>query len=228
MKRPLFKGLFFSLGTLLCQHSFSQNTYGVFGGVQFTSANYKINDSRQPTGYQKGLQFGAAMKIPFENNLYFGPAIYYSQKGYKVKLNQPSYPPTELAINNETVIHTVELAPMLHYDFNSNPSHFFVKLGPAIDIAVSGEEQFDMVDGKSVKRPMPFSFSDYGRFTAQAIVHFGYQSARGFTAFAHYGEGLGSLNNADHGPVIKHRIIGVSMGWFFHKNPNVIDTRVKE
>lgn len=228
MKRPLFKGLFFCLSTLLCQHSFSQNTYAVFGGLQFTSANYKVNDSRQPTGYQKGLQLGAMMKVPFENNLYFGPAVYYSQKGYKVTLNQPSYPPTELAVNNKTVIHTIELVPMLHYDFTKEPSHFFVKLGPALDIVLSGQEQFDLKDGKTIKRAMPFSFADYGRFTAQAILHLGYQSAKGYTVFAHYGEGMGSLNNADGGPMIKHLIIGLSLAWFFSKNPNVIDTRVKE
>jgi hypothetical protein len=175
-----------------------------------------------------GVQLGGTMKVPFEGNLYFGPAIYYSQKGYKVTLNQPSYPPTEYAVNNETVIHTVELAPMLQYDFTNKPSHFFVKLGPAMDVVLSGQEQFDLIDGKRIKRAMPFSFSDYGRFTTQAIVNFGYQSAKGFTAFAHYDHGLGSLNNADGGPMIRHRIIGVSFGWFFHKNPNVLDTRVKE
>lgn len=228
MNRTIFKGLLFCLCTLLVKQGFSQVTYGVFAGGQFTTAKYKIRDAKQPTGFQKGLQFGGTMKIPFDNNLYFAPAIYYSQKGYQVNFRDTAYPPTQLAVNNQTVIHTVEIVPMLHYDFGKKPSHLFLKLGPAIDFVFSGEEQFDLVDGKTVKRPMPFSFSDYGRITAQAILHFGYESSKGFMLFAHYGEGLGSLNNADGGPIIKHRIVGLSFGWFFHRNPNVIDTRVKE
>ena len=36
----------------------------------------------------------------------------------------------------------------------------------------------------------------------------------------------GSMNNADHGPIIRHRLFGVSIGAFFGKNPNLIDTRL--
>ena len=228
MNRTIFIGVLFCLCTLLVHGAFAQVTYGVFAGGQLTTAKYKVREIKQPTGFQKGFQLGGTLKIPFEENLYFGPAIYYSRKGYTVELRDTAYPPTQLAVNNETVIHTVEIVPMLHYDFSKKPSHFYVKLGPAIDFVFSGEEQFDLVDGKRIKRPMPFSFADYGRITAQAILHFGYESARGFTVFGHYGEGLGSLNNADGGPIIKHRIVGLSFGWFFHKNPNVIDTRVRE
>ena len=103
-----------------------------------TTAKYKINDEKQPTDFKPGFQLGATIKLAFDNQLYFGPAVYYSMKGYKVTLNTPAFPPTELAINNQTTLHTIELAPLLHFDFSTQPSHFFVKFGPAIDFNLSG------------------------------------------------------------------------------------------
>src|SRR5215204_688073 len=183
------------------QFSFSQVRVAFFGGPQMTTAKYKINDEKQPTDFKPGFQLGATLKAPFDNQLYFGPAIYYSMKGYKVTLSSPSFPPSEKAINNETTIHTIEVAPLLHLDFNTQPSHFFIKFGPAIDFALSGKEKFDTIGGAgSVERSMKFAFTEYGRVTAQAILHFGFESEKGYTVFAHYAEGLGSLNNADNGP----------------------------
>lgn len=228
MQPPFFKGFLICFASLAAGGAFSQNTAGVFAGPQMTTAKYKIRDEKQPVQFQPGFQLGATLKVPFENNLYFAPAAYYSMKGYKVQFNRQAFPPDSLAINNETVLHTLELLPMLQYDFSKKPAHFFVKLGPAIDIVFSGTEKFETIERNLVKRPMKFSFTDYGRFTAQAIVHFGYESGKGYFLFAHYGEGLGSLNNADGGPRIKHRIAGLSFGWYFHQHPNVMDTRVKE
>ena len=201
----------------------------IFGGPQITKAKYKVKDEKQPTQFKPGFQLGATLKVPFDNQLYFGPAIYYSMKGYKVTLNSPSFPPSELALNNETTIHTIELAPLLHLNFSNQPSHIFAKFGPAIDFAFSGKEKFDTIGGEApVERSMKFAFTEYGRVTAQAILHLGFESSKGYMIFAHYAEGMGSLNNADNGPRIKHRIVGLSFGWFFQKNKNVIDTRLKE
>src|SRR5262245_44036121 len=65
----------------------------VFGGPQVTTANYKINGVKQPTSDKFGFQLGAQLKVPFENKLFFAPAVFYSLKGYKVKFNEISYPP---------------------------------------------------------------------------------------------------------------------------------------
>lgn len=229
MKKIIARALILCLIVFSNNRGFSQVSHAIFGGPQLTTAKYKVNEKKQPTEFKTGFQLGATIKVPFENNLYFGPAVYYSMKGYKVTLNDPSFPPTEVATNNETTIHTLEIAPLLHLDFSNQPSHFFIKFGPAIDIAFSGKEKFDTIGGsKPIERSMLFSYTSYGRFTAQGILHLGYQSSNGLMVFAHYAEGLGGLNNADNGPTIKHRIIGLSLGWFFNKNKNVIDTRLKE
>lgn len=229
MNRFIVGAFVFCLIILSHSISFSQNSIAFFTGPQMTTAKYKVKEEKQPTDSKIGLQMGATMKIPFDNQLYFGPAVYYSMKGYKVRLNTPSFPPTERAINNETSIHTIEIAPLLHLDFSKQPSHFYAKFGPAIDFAFSGKEKFDTIGGgKPVERSMNFSYTEYGRYTAQAIAQLGYESSKGYTIFLHYAEGLGSLNNADNGPIIKHRIAGISFGWYFHKNKNTFDTRVKE
>ena len=192
-----------------------------FAGPQVTSAHYKINDIKQPAQFKPGAMAGVALKVPFDNQLYFFPSVYYSLKGYKVTLNNPSFPPSVFAKNNNTTIHTIELSPLLHFDLNKKASHPFIRFGPAIDIAVSGKEKFDSISisgiTTTVNRSMVFSYGDYGRLSASANLHFGYQTKNGLMFFAFYQHGIGSMNNADNGPRIFHRIAGVSLGWMFAK-----------
>jgi hypothetical protein len=220
MSKTLLNSLLCGSFVIICTSLKAQKpTFGIFGGPQVSAAKYKIRSVKQETDFVTGAQAGVTLKIPFEANLYFSPAFYYSHKGYKVTFNAPASPPDSLAINNRTSIHTMELAPLLHFDFSNKPSHFFVRLGPAIDFALSGREEFDTREGKQVKRKMLFSITNhYGPFTAQGILHFGYESEKGLVVFAHYAEGMGSLNNTDRGPLIKHRIAGVSLGWYFNKH----------
>ena len=190
----------------------------VFAGPQATSANYKIKGEKQPASIKIGAIAGAGLKVPFEHPLYFFPTAYYSLKGYKVTLNDPAFPPTEYAKNNNVTVHTLEIAPLFHFDFSKKPSHVFIRFGPAVDIAFWGKEKFDTVSTTGnvgrVERPMVFSFGDYGRFTASGNLHLGYESAEGWVVFGSYAHGFGSMNNADGGPRILHRIAGLNFGWY--------------
>lgn len=213
-KNHLSGGLFICL-LLSCSALFAQVRVGLFAGPQFTSARYTVKDTKQPTDSKMGPMAGALLKVPFDNQLYFSPAVYYSLKGYSVTLQQSVFPPSAKALNNSTRIHTVEFAPLLQFDFSTKPSHFFIKGGPAADFALMGKEKFDTTTlGKSVERDMVFSFADYGRITASLNLHLGYEWANGFFVFAHYAHGVGSLNNADGGPKINHRVGGISLGYF--------------
>ncbi|HEU4473129.1 MAG TPA: outer membrane beta-barrel protein [Flavisolibacter sp.] len=210
----------------------AQVRWAVFGGPLATSAKYTVGGIRQPADFKPGAMAGVGLKVDFDNQLYFFPAVYYSLKGYKVTLNNPSFPPTEYAKNNNTTIHTLEINPMFHIDLSRQPSHFFVRFGPAVDFAFSGTERFDTVSragvSATVERPMVFSFGDYGRISASGNLHLGYQSKSGFMIFGFYAHGIGSMNNADYGPRILHRIVGVSLGWLFPYKKLVFDTSVKE
>jgi len=205
----------FFLFIIISNTVISQVRIGVIIGPQATSANYKIKEEKQPTEYKMGGQAGITAKIPVEFQLYFAPSVYYSLKGYKVTLNNPSFPPGEDAVSNNVSVHTIEIAPLFHFDLSKKASHPFIQFGPAIDIAVFGKEEIVLKNGDAVSRDMKFSFGDYGRFTSSAITRLGYQMQNGFFFFGHVTYGLGSMNNADNGPKIRHRIFGVSVGKYF-------------
>lgn len=212
----------------LSLQSNAQVQFACFAGAQATSARYLVNGIKQPTQYKPGTMAGVAAKVEFDNQLYFFPAVYYMLKGYKATLKNPAFPPSELATGVDATVHTIEVAPLFHIDFSKKISHFFVRFGPSVDYAYYGKEAIDTVSvsgvGTRVYRPMVFAFTEYGHFTAQANLHFGYETGKGLMAFAFYEHGFGSMNNHDGGPKIFHRIIGLSVGWLFGKNPLVMDT----
>lgn len=202
--------------------------FGVFAGPQMTSAKYTVQDVQQKDDSKYGFQLGAMMKVPFEGNFYFAPMAFYSMKGYKVKFDRFAYPPDVDAIDNNVTLHTFELAALLQFDLGKNPSHFFIKAGPSLDFQLFGKEKFNLNGGSAVNRNIPFSPADYGHFSANALAHFGYETASGFTIFAQYTYGLASINNKDLGPRISHRAFGISIGKYFNRKKIVIDTRNKE
>jgi len=222
--------LFVSLSIFFISfNSNAQVQFALFGGAQATTAHYLVRDIKQPTRFKYGTMGGVAVKVEFDNQLYFFPSIFYSLKGYKVILNDSAFPPSEFAMNNNLWVHTVEVAPLLHFDFNKKISHLFVRFGPSVDYGYYGHEIFDAESPSGTKehvyRRMVFAFTEYGHFTAQANLHFGYETGKGLMAFAYYQHGFGSMNNHDGGPKIFHRIIGLSLGWLFGHNPLVVDKK---
>lgn len=203
--------------------SYSQARLTFFGGAQLTTAQYSVNDIKQTTDYKQGYMGGLALRVPWDGNLFFYPALYYSLKGYKVTLKDQAYPPDSSATNDNTTLHTVELAPLLQLNLSKNPSHVFIRFGPAIDYNVKGTETFDTKNGGSVTRAMPFSYWDYGFVTASGIFHLGFEAKGGFQMFAFGEYGLGNLNNADYGPSITHLVAGFSLGWIFGGTQNKMD-----
>jgi hypothetical protein len=185
----------------------------VFAGPQISSAKYTIRGTSQPTENEQGFMGGVGLRSLIEGPVYFSPMLYYSKKGYDVTFNKPAFPPDSAALKNKTSIHTIELAPLVQINFSKKASYLFVRFGPSFDVNLSGTEQFDSTGNKRINRDMVFSFGDYSYVTTSVNAHFGFQHKSGFTIFAHYTHGVGSLNNADYGPGIFHRVAGVSVGW---------------
>ncbi len=223
------KFLFASLSCLfisLCTHS--QVQFNLFAGPQATTADYNIVNVKQPTKMKFGFQAGVGLKVPFENQLYFAPALFYSMKGYKVTYNLFNPLPDVEAKDNNTSIHTFEIAALLQFDLSAKPNHFFVKAGPSIDLQLLGNENYNLKMGGSVDRKMKYSNGDYGRYSGNLLAQFGYETNTGLMIFAQYTHGLASLNNSDGGPHITHRVFGISFGKFLNRKKMVIDTRNKE
>lgn len=185
----------------------------LFAGPQLTSVSYKVLDEKQKSSFKPGFMAGVGLKVPFENQLYFAPTVFYSLKGFKVNLTAPAFPPDTLAINNDVTVHSLELGFLLHLELSKSANHFFLRGGPSLDFALIGREKFDRSTGSSVNRKMKFGFGDYGRYLASGIAQFGYETPN-FYVMAQYHGTLGSISNADDGPTIKHRIVGLSAGFF--------------
>jgi hypothetical protein len=225
MKKAAF--LLFSLITFSL--SYSQVEVGLFAGPQATGARYTILNQKQKNEIKYGFQAGVGLKVPFEDKLFFSPAAFYSQKGYKIKLTQFVYPPDTNAINNNTTIQTFELAALLQYDFSKKPGHVFIKIGPTLDFRLFGKEAFDLKAGGSVSRKMKFSIDgDYGLFSANFLGQIGYETGNGFMIFIQYTHGMANTSNEDKGPGIRDRAYGISIGKYLNRKKIVIDTKNKE
>lgn len=219
---------FLSVTILLSLISHSQVEVGLFAGPQATGARYTILNQKQKNEIKYGFQAGVGLKVPFENKLFFSPAGFYSLKGYKVTFTEFAFPPDTNAKDNNTTIHTFELAALLQYDFSSKPGHVFFKAGPTLDFHLFGKENFNLKNGNSVSRSMTFSDVDYGHFSANMLLQIGYETGGGLMIFAQYTHGMASTNNADGGPKIRHRAYGISIGKYLNRKKIVIDTRNKE
>ncbi len=204
-----------TLFTVVYTHA--QNQTGIFIGPQATTARYSVAGQKQKTDIKYGFQAGVNMKVPFEGDLFFAPAAFYSLKGYKASFTQFTFPPDPNAKDNNTTLHTFELAALLQYDFSKSPGHFFLKGGPSLDFQLFGKEKFNLMTGGTVKRSMTFSFADYGHFAANMLAQFGYETAEGLMVFVQYSHGLASISNADFGPRVRHRVFGISVGKYLEK-----------
>ena len=212
--------------TLLSSFSVnSQVEYGFFAGPQLTGVRYTIDGKKQESSLKIGVNAGFQMKVPFENRLSFAPSIMYNLRGYDVKFDAPSFPPDSSAIDNNTSFHTIELAFLLQHDFNLAPGHYFIRFGPSLDFALFGNEKFNTNTNGFVDRKMTFSFSEYGRYLASAILQFGYEAKNGLFIYGHYNYSLTTMNNQDLGPGIGNRAGGITIGKYLKRNKVVIDTK---
>ncbi|TCJ12039.1 PorT family protein [Flaviaesturariibacter flavus] len=200
------------------QEAAAQKTeYGFFVGGQATSAGYYLHGHRQATTWLPGAHAGAILRIPFEGNFYFSPSLAYSLKGFDVNLTDTSSNPGINVVGNRLRVHTFELAPLFTLYFASAGTRPFIQFGPAADFAVWGTEDLRLRDGSTSGRTMNFSNDAYGRITASLIVRLGVETRSGFFFNAHYNHGVGSLNQNDFGPSIKHQVAGMSIGKIFSR-----------
>jgi len=205
------------LAGIFALNASAQIQLNVFAGPQGTSARYVIRDKVESTNMKFGFQAGAGLKMQWEGRLYFTPQAFYSLKGFKVTLDRTSNPPDELATDNDITLHTFELAALLQYDLSSNPSHFFLRLGPTIDFQITGKEKFNRSTGGPVDRNMKFGYADYGHYGANILIHAGYESSGGLLIYGQYGLGIGSIVNTDNGPIITHRTAGITLGYYLNR-----------
>src|SRR5215471_7085001 len=207
------KIVIYSVTLLFYISATAQSQLGVLAGLHASSALYAVKNVKQPTDFKIGFHIGADYKIPFENRLTFVPALSYSMMGYKVTLNQPSFPPDLLAKDNDTRMHEIDVDPLLQYDLTKKADHWFLRAGPTFNFIISGKENYNLSTGENIDRNMKFStMSGYGRYLAGIIAQVGYETSRGYTIYAQYMQQLMSMNNELDGPNIRNRMVGITVG----------------
>ena len=109
-----------------------------------------------------------------------------------------------------------EAAALIQFDLGTKQDHYFISFGPSLDIQIKGKEKYKLMTGESINKDMRFSYGDYGRYSIAAIGRFGYEFNNELMIFVQYNMGLGSINNADNGPIILHRVFGISIARVLH------------
>src|SRR3954466_2770729 len=61
---------------LCCVFCHAQVQFAVFAGPQATTAHYTVDEKKQPATWKIGAMAGGAVKVPFDNKLFFFPSIY--------------------------------------------------------------------------------------------------------------------------------------------------------
>ena len=181
--------------------------------VLLLGCSKKQEQAKQETESKVGYIAGVGYKTLIEGNFYFSPMLQYSRKGYKVSFDRPAFPPDSGAVNNNTSLNAIELAPLVQFNFSKKESYGFLRFGPSFEINISGKETFDSSDVKTISRDMRFNYVTYSHATVSLNLQTGFQHKNGFTAFVFLNIGMSSLNNADYGPKIFQRVGGVALGW---------------
>lgn len=211
---------------MFCQLNLAgQNLLGITGGIQFPGARYEI--LHQPQSIKRFLSFqaGMQMKVPFDVNLYFVPAIRYHHRGYDVQLTLPNSLPDPNAVDNSVRLHTLETAFLLQYDLGKSPTHAYIRFGPSLETHLTGTERFLKSSGEEVSRPLSFARGNYGRYSMNLLTELGMESGSGWFLFAFYTYGATNISNRDYGPSIKLRSFGINIGKYLNSKKIVIDTR---
>jgi len=194
-----------------------QATVSFFAGPQLSTAQYLVQNFRQSTDFKFGFRAGVGMKVNFENNLYFFPALSFSKTGYKATFNRLSFPPDSSAKNNDASISQADVDLHLQYDIGDEPNHIYFKAGPTFNFTITGKEKFRVTTGETVSRTMKFGlYESYSRVMVAFSSMIGYEAESGFYIHLRYDHGLTSMNNADNGPQIYQRVFGVNVGLLLH------------
>ena len=202
----------FAMLFLLSKLSFSQVQYGFRGGINSVNA-YVVNKDGTKPATQPGTGFfaGGMLKIPFDKNLYFVPGIQYSYKHYTINYMDAKVNTCELQL------HYIEMPFLLNYDFKSSGNYPFIQFGPSFSIALSGNQVFDKPGEESSTEKMQFAYNAYGRYEANAVLNLGYHFRNNLSVFGGYSLGLGTIVNDDNGPVIKHRMLSLGLGYYINR-----------
>ena len=203
MKKHYVLAALLTLGAL---HGMAQVTTGFKGGLNYSYARARSNTgSILPVTGGGGFHVGAALKVPFDVNLYFVPQAQYAYKSFTVGYFNPDTSTIRMKY------HYLELPILLEYNRNRDGRGFFAQFGPSFSVALAGSQEINGKTSESVNQPIKFSFNAYGRMEANLVANLGYQFSPYMQCTIGYAHGLGSIVDNDNGPEITPRMVTASI-----------------
>ena len=200
--------------TLIALQSRGQVQFGAQAGWNYVYASSSTKDGSSISSKGgNGFHLGVLVRVPFDTKLYFVPQLLYSYKTYSIQYNN---------IYNDSVkdsrlkLNYIEVPVLLEYVTRENKPHMFFQFGPSFSIGISGKQQITSLDGSTQSEKMILNFSHFERFEFNLVGRVGYQFQNKFSIWAGYSYGLGTIVDADKGPVIKPRMVTATMAYSFH------------
>jgi hypothetical protein len=203
MKKHYVFAALLALGAL---HGTAQVKTGFKGGLNYSDARARSNTgSKLPVTAGGGFHIGAALKVPFDVNLYFVPQVQYAMKSFTVGYYNPDTSTIKMKY------HYLEIPILLEYNRNQDGRGFFAQFGPSFSVALAGSQDISGKTSESVNQPIKFAFNAYGRMEANLVANLGYQFSPGMQCTIGYVHGLGSIVDNDYGPEITPRMVTASI-----------------
>jgi hypothetical protein len=212
------KILFLATALFFTTYLFSQTTFGLRGGVNFSSLNSKDNDGhKDETKMLTGFNLGVNAEIPVGVDFYIQPGLLFTTKGGEYKDVSPA---------TKVNISYIEIPVNVIYKPSLGKGKVLLGFGPYVAFGVGG--RFKVGDAKTdIHFTNEVTQDDepgiyFKRMDAGANFLAGYEWANRFSAQLNAGLGLVNIRSEvagqdDGDASVKNTGFGISLGYRFGK-----------
>ncbi len=186
--------------------------FGLKAGYNYSASSFITNKTLKTKPVHGGY-FGAMLKVPFDNRLFFAPQVDVSYRGMLTDSLQKE----QFSKITEANVRVMPLVQIEFTDPSKQANTFFLELGPSLGFGFWGKQTKQDVAGAPVNRSLKYGFADYGAFDANWHTALGYETTGGLRLKLEYVHGLTNMINTEKGPTLKYRNISAGIGYWFGK-----------
>jgi hypothetical protein len=216
----------------------AQVKLGPEAGVTYNTMLQKINGVDYDTKYQFGVRMGAVVDIPLSPALYLQPGVAFSaynggKSTYTRYYASGEGIPTRVYDQREYQVSYINIPVYFMYKTGRNfdDNHFFVGLGPFMNIAIAGRfDQIYTTTLNGLDRPVYYDRAlnigdfkqqdDHRRIDVGVNVMLGYEFSNGLFFRGYYGTGLLNMApGADMDNRFRHMGGGLTVGFLIPTQP---------
>ena len=206
MKKLLF--LFTLCVIILTGNVFSQKMQvGFTAGATVSTYRIKAESLSVTSEGKAGVTFGVISNIPIGSSGSFMPELNFVQKGGMIKAD---------GVKDKLTINYLEVPLNFVYNAKLPNGKFFVGAGPALNVGISGKDQWE-AEGSSGSDKVYFGKDkDFKRFDAGLNFVTGYIARSGMMVSFNYNTGLSnSVDSGEGDGKFYNRYLGLRIGYLF-------------